>query len=247
MTSGMWIPILGDARQMQSDLHKLMDENKQIRDTITDLKCRSMKNNLIFTGLGEHPDENTEEKLRDFIYHELRIHFHIPFGNVHRFGRSTGGRPRPIVAGFLYHETFWMWRTVLAGWRGHSSGLVSSSQLRSRSGENHFIQSRSSWDRRVTVLSWSVTRLFVNGRPYDEDTIQPVTNNERNTDERNDETSLKSRYMGQQQQRPRSPPRQRDDRPAWCTDDQPRREDRPAWRSDNQPHPWNRRRPDYIS
>ena len=95
----------GDAGQMQSDLHKLMDENKQMRDTITDLKCRSMKNNLIFTGLGgEHPDENTEEKLRDFIYHELRIHFHIPFGNVHRFGRSAGGRPRPIVARFLYHR-----------------------------------------------------------------------------------------------------------------------------------------------
>ena len=86
-------------------------------------------------------------------------------------------------------------------------------------------------------------RLFVNGRPYDEDTMQPSTNNERNTDERNDETSLKSRYTGQQQQRPRSPPRQRD----WRTDDQPRRDDRPAWRIDNQPRTWNRRRPDYIS
>ena len=97
----------GDAGQMQSGLHKLMDENKQMRDTITDLKCRSMKNNLIFTGLGgEHPDENTEEKLRGFIYHELRIHCHIPFGNVHvhRFGRSAGDRPRPIVARFLYHR-----------------------------------------------------------------------------------------------------------------------------------------------
>ena len=46
-------------------------------------------------------------------------------------------------------------------------------------------------------------RLFVNGRPYDEDTMKPVTQNERNTD--NDETSLKSRHGSQQQQRPRSP------------------------------------------
>ena len=88
-------------------------------------------------------------------------------------------------------------------------------------------------------------QLFVNGRPYDEDTMKPVTPNERNTD--NDETSLKSRHGRQQQQRPCSPPRQRDDRPAWRTDDQPRRDDRPAWRSDNQPRTWNRRRPDYIS
>lgn len=80
------------------------DEVKELRDTVLDLKCRSMKNNLVFTGLGgETNNEDTERRLRDFIYHELEIESNIEFDNVHRFGRFYRGKDRPIVARFLYH------------------------------------------------------------------------------------------------------------------------------------------------
>lgn len=80
------------------------NEIKKLREDILDLKCRSMKNNLIFTGLHRVPNENTEDLLRCFLYNELGIDYKIEFGNVHRF-KTRGGdnRRAPIVARFLYH------------------------------------------------------------------------------------------------------------------------------------------------
>jgi hypothetical protein len=46
-----------------------------------------MKYNLIFTGLDEQADENCENKLRHFIYQEMKIPERIEFGNIHRFGK----------------------------------------------------------------------------------------------------------------------------------------------------------------
>jgi hypothetical protein len=48
-------------------------ELDDLRNDITDLRCSSMKNNLIFTGLGYNHNENCENKLRDLLYHELNI------------------------------------------------------------------------------------------------------------------------------------------------------------------------------
>jgi chromosome segregation ATPase len=48
------------------------EKAKYLEDTVLDLQCRSMKNNLIFTGLGHSHNEECELKLRDFIYKELK-------------------------------------------------------------------------------------------------------------------------------------------------------------------------------
>ena len=76
---------------------------QSLQDTVLDLKCRSMKNNLIFTGLHEVRDENTERLLRVFLQNEIGINYNIEFGNVHRFSYKPTGK-RPIVARFLYHS-----------------------------------------------------------------------------------------------------------------------------------------------
>ena len=78
-------------------------ELQNLRSTVVDLQCRSMKNNLIFTGLWEVRDENTEDLLRTFLYRELGIEYRIEFGNVHRFSHKPRGK-RPIVARFIYHR-----------------------------------------------------------------------------------------------------------------------------------------------
>ncbi|CAC5380625.1 unnamed protein product [Mytilus coruscus] len=75
---------------------------ENMKEKVLDLQCRSMKNNLVFTGLYNVRDENTEKLLRCFLNNELGIDYKIEFGNVHRFGRYQGGG-RPIVARFLYH------------------------------------------------------------------------------------------------------------------------------------------------
>nr|XP_022290305.1 uncharacterized protein LOC111101944 [Crassostrea virginica] len=95
--------------KVKEDLEKHRVNNdseqlKELKNTVLDLKCRSMKNNPVFTGLGgETNTEDTEGKLRDFIYHELEIEKDLEFDNVHRFGRFVRGKDRPVVARFLYH------------------------------------------------------------------------------------------------------------------------------------------------
>lgn len=89
------------------EIGKLRVENEKIeklKSNILDLQCRSMKNNLIFSGLAYNKNENCEAKLRNFIYEELQIEHHIEFGNVHRFGKIGRNRAKPIVARFIYRR-----------------------------------------------------------------------------------------------------------------------------------------------
>ena len=81
------------------------EEIKSLKESVLDLKCRSMKNNLIFTELNRVQNEDTEDLLRGFLHHELEINYRIEFGNVHRFKTRSGDNRRPpIVARFLYHS-----------------------------------------------------------------------------------------------------------------------------------------------
>jgi hypothetical protein len=79
-------------------------QTRELQESVIDLQCRSMKNNLIFTNLAEQPTEDVERKLRTFIFEKLGIEHKIEIGNVHRFGKRYNDRPRPILAIFLYHK-----------------------------------------------------------------------------------------------------------------------------------------------
>ena len=95
-------------QEIKSALSDIKEENDELKSTVLDLQCRSMKNNLVFTGLIEKENENTENVIRDFIRDQLRITHWIELGNVHRFGNGAlpgkRGRPRPIVARFIFHN-----------------------------------------------------------------------------------------------------------------------------------------------
>lgn len=99
---------LDEARKTTNRTVKsIQDENASLQEKLLDMQCRSMKNNLVFTGLLEQRDENCEEKLRSFIYNEMNITHRIEFGNVHRFSKRPtleNDPPRPIVARFLYYN-----------------------------------------------------------------------------------------------------------------------------------------------
>ena len=63
-------------------------EQGNMKTHITDLKCRSMKNNLIFTELFESPREYTEGILREFIKKRIRNR------GVHRVWKCTPVRTK---------------------------------------------------------------------------------------------------------------------------------------------------------
>ncbi|KAK3088424.1 hypothetical protein FSP39_019055 [Pinctada imbricata] len=94
-----------ELEKLSGEMELMSEKKEDLSSKVLDLQCRSMKNNLVFSGLlGETRDEDTERKLREFIYDELEIDRHIEFGNVHRFGRFVRGKARPIVARFLYNS-----------------------------------------------------------------------------------------------------------------------------------------------
>ncbi|XP_069106910.1 uncharacterized protein [Argopecten irradians] len=93
-----------NTKQIETVVMTNKDNQQAILDTIEDIQCRSMKQNLVFHGLREDKHEDTESRLKDFIYYELCIEKNIEFTNVHRFGRHVFGKSRPIVAVFMYQK-----------------------------------------------------------------------------------------------------------------------------------------------
>ncbi|XP_061173532.1 uncharacterized protein LOC133182697 [Saccostrea echinata] len=90
---------------MSRNLENIRRDRDEMSDQVSDLQWRSMKSNLVFSGLGgETNNEDNEAKLRDFLQYELGIGHYIQFGNVHRFGKHIRGKNRPIVARFLYNK-----------------------------------------------------------------------------------------------------------------------------------------------
>ena len=59
--------------QMETDIRKLKNEREEMNESLLDLKCTSMKCNLVFKGLEERPYVNTDEKLCGFLGQELGI------------------------------------------------------------------------------------------------------------------------------------------------------------------------------
>ena len=100
--------------ELYKTVETLQNENERLRkgqaeteSTLIDLQCRSMRDNLIFTGINE-PElsaeeyENTEETLCYFLRNEMNISEQIPFDRVHRIGPYQPNKdyPRHIVAKF---------------------------------------------------------------------------------------------------------------------------------------------------
>jgi hypothetical protein len=82
---------------------KLLESDRQkLGAKLTDLEGRSMRDNLIFYGVPEERNEDCEAKIQDLITVKLSLNTPIQFDRVHRIGKSSGSKPRPIVAKF--HE-----------------------------------------------------------------------------------------------------------------------------------------------
>ncbi|XP_045205948.2 uncharacterized protein LOC123558136 [Mercenaria mercenaria] len=97
-------------RQIDSslaNLRKLESEQRtkeqELKREITDLKCRSMRDNLLFFNIPEEKDENCENKVLNLIEAKFGIEnakTEIKLQRVHRIGAFKSSKIRPIVAKF---------------------------------------------------------------------------------------------------------------------------------------------------
>ena len=152
--------IVSDNKSIRDEIESLRKDREELKAAITDLQCRSMKYNLIFSGLVENSNENTEGVLRDFVYNELQIDREMEFCNVHRFGRRRNGNPRPTVARFLYSSDLVMVRDRAYRLKGKAYSI-------------HEQFPSSVEDCRKKLYSVAKTRmvrdkLFIDGKLYEE-------------------------------------------------------------------------------
>ena len=100
----------GDLKsELQSEKKKIQHQDQRIsvleRKNI-DLETYMRRHDIIVEGKHERENENCT----NVVLSCLREEYGIPvtedgIDKCHRFGRSTGGRPRPIIVRFLRHAT----------------------------------------------------------------------------------------------------------------------------------------------
>ncbi|XP_062602247.1 uncharacterized protein LOC134263905 [Saccostrea cucullata] len=95
-----------DQKLVNLELQALREKNSNLQDSVVDLKARSMRDNLVFSGIPERAWEDTEQVLQDFLQRKYRLDYLIDFERVHRMGRydEFSEYPRKIVAKFSYFK-----------------------------------------------------------------------------------------------------------------------------------------------
>ncbi len=79
----------------------LSEGNKKIKETVIDLQARSMRDNLVFSGIPESAEEDPEVTVKTFIKTYLKLSEdtveNICFERVHRNGSERNLEPRGRV------------------------------------------------------------------------------------------------------------------------------------------------------
>ena len=72
------------------------------------MQCRSMRDNLIVSGIPETHGENAQEVLKTFMKTKLNLPVDkvngIILDRTHRMGKQSATTPRPIITKFKFHQ-----------------------------------------------------------------------------------------------------------------------------------------------
>jgi hypothetical protein len=93
----------------QKQLEYLLESNASLKDELTDLKSRSMRDNLVFFNIPEQESEDTENVVRSFLEEKMKMPTdqakEVKFERVHRAGpKLSHNRHRRIVAKFSNYK-----------------------------------------------------------------------------------------------------------------------------------------------
>ena len=100
---------------VKNELKAMYQNQKDLRERQIELEARSMRDNLIFSGIAEIPGENPEAVVRTFLKRDMKIRRSIDFERAHRIGRVERDRIRPIVAKFSSYKDREAVRRAAAG------------------------------------------------------------------------------------------------------------------------------------
>lgn len=83
---------------LKRSVNSIVQKNEELQSSIIDLKSRSMRDNLIFSGIPETPNEDCEAVLHHFLENKLKIDEYISFERVHRMGNLTNSKQNPVTS-----------------------------------------------------------------------------------------------------------------------------------------------------
>lgn len=80
---------------------------ESLENDMTDLKCRSMRDNILVHGIAEKDTDNPEKEMTDFLSKLPGINkTDLKFERVHRIGvKGNNNKPRPLVGKFSFYKT----------------------------------------------------------------------------------------------------------------------------------------------
>lgn len=100
----------GAVKTLTEEVSQLSGDNRKCKESILEIQSRSMRENMVFSGISEKTDEDVETSVRAFMQTQLKLAGDvvnsITFHRVHRLGGKKAGdtRPRPIVARFEHYK-----------------------------------------------------------------------------------------------------------------------------------------------
>ena len=102
------VELKGKMEIMEARVDTIETVNKKLRESLLDVQCRSMRDNIVFTGIPEAEGKNCEIVIREFMSDQLNMPSEtaqgVTFSRVHRVGRPSKDRPRAIVACFEQYQ-----------------------------------------------------------------------------------------------------------------------------------------------
>ena len=99
--------------EFEEEVEKLKTQNENLEAKTNDLEFRSLRENLLFHGIAETPNENCETLVQQFVTEKLEIAHNIIIDRAHRLGKPRG-KTRPIVVKFHQYTDRELIRTKAA-------------------------------------------------------------------------------------------------------------------------------------
>lgn len=166
-------------QNLTTQLTTITTENKAIKESILDLQARSMRDNLIFSGIPEADTDTPEKFVQDFMITQLKIHpetaKNITFHRVHRLGGKKVGnnRPRPIVAKFEHYKHKELVQKQGRQLKGTNFGMNDQYPREILDRRKRLFPIRKQLISEGKKATISVDKLYVNGQLYRDREVTP--------------------------------------------------------------------------
>lgn len=162
---------------MENKVDMFQMDNRKLKDSVLDVQCRSMRDNLVFSGIPEKEGTNCETLIREFMVDQLKLPIDtvqsITFSRVHRMGKPSKDRPRAIVARFEHYQ-----QKELVKGRGRqlkNTALGMNDQFPPEINDRRkkllpIMKQHRSQNERVTLV---VDKLYINNQLFRDSSITP--------------------------------------------------------------------------